>query len=52
VGRQGVLAARVPSRHDRSPFARAPWLVPALCSALAALAIVRVRWRALRARVP
>jgi apolipoprotein N-acyltransferase len=51
VDAQGVLAAEVEPRSDRSPFARAPWLVPALCSALALLAIVRAH-RAGRAAAP
>lgn len=43
VGVQGVLAAPLAGRSDLSPFARAPWLVPALAFLVAGgcLALVR-----------
>jgi apolipoprotein N-acyltransferase len=43
VGATTVLDAVVVGRRDRSPYARAPWLVPAVCFLLAALAILRER---------
>jgi apolipoprotein N-acyltransferase len=35
---EGTLEARVVGRRDLSPYARRPWLVPASCALLAALA--------------
>ncbi len=32
VGAQGILRGRVAGRTDLSPYTRAPWLVPLLCS--------------------
>jgi len=43
VAQRGVLALDVETRTGLSPFARAPWLVPLLCSLGAAAAIVRGR---------
>jgi apolipoprotein N-acyltransferase len=44
-GERGVLRARVVGRSDRSPFSRAPWLVPLLAAlgAGAAIAFVIIR---------
>lgn len=39
-GEEGVLRGRVGGRADLSPFARAPWAVPALCVLLAAAALL------------
>ncbi len=39
VGEEGVLSARVEGRRGLTPYSRAPWLVPAVCTLLAALAI-------------
>jgi apolipoprotein N-acyltransferase len=41
VGESGLLRARFEGRSDLTPFARAPWTVPALCAALLALAFGR-----------
>lgn len=41
VGESGLLPARFQGRSDLTPFARAPWVVPALCAALLALAFGR-----------
>jgi apolipoprotein N-acyltransferase len=43
VGEERTLAARFAGRHDRTPFSRAPWLLPALTFALAAAALWRAR---------
>lgn len=43
VGEAGVLRARISGRRDLSPFARAPWAVPAAAGALAVFAIVASR---------
>jgi len=43
VGETRTLEGHVVGRRDRTPFSRLPWLVPALCALLAALAIVRSR---------
>ncbi len=45
VGEQGALRGRVRGNLELTPYSRAPWLVPLVCSALAAFAIVRA-WRA------
>ena len=45
VGEEGTLRARFEGRRDLSPFARAPWLVPAAAGLLAAAALVRARRR-------
>jgi apolipoprotein N-acyltransferase len=47
VGETAVLEARVAGRRDRSPFAHAPWLVPALAIALAGIALLGDRLRRL-----
>jgi apolipoprotein N-acyltransferase len=41
VGERGVLHASFQGRSDLTPFARAPWVVPALCAALLAVAFGR-----------
>jgi len=41
VGERGLLPALFQGRTDVTPFARAPWAVPALCLALVALAFGR-----------
>ncbi len=41
VGKSGALPALFQGRSDLTPFARAPWVVPALCLALLALALGR-----------
>jgi len=41
VGETKTLSATVVGRTDRSPYARAPWAVPALAIALAVAALVR-----------
>lgn len=41
VGESGLLTARFQGRSDLTPFARAPWVVPALCAALLAVAFGR-----------
>ena len=41
VGERGVLPARFEGRFELTPFVRAPWLVPALCAALLAVAVGR-----------
>jgi apolipoprotein N-acyltransferase len=46
VGAQGTLLAGVEGRTDRSPYGRAPWLVPALAVLVAAAALGRDRLRA------
>jgi len=46
VGEEGTLFGRFAGRRDLSPFARAPWLVPAACLALAALGLLGARRRA------
>jgi apolipoprotein N-acyltransferase len=43
VGEEGTLEARFQGRADLSPFARAPWLVPAACALLALAGLVRAR---------
>lgn len=49
VGEEGTLRAEVAGRADLSPFSRAPWLVPLVALAVAALglAVARLgsRWR-------
>ena len=45
VGEEGTLFARFEGRRDLSPFARAPWLVPAACLLFAAAALLRARVR-------
>ncbi len=40
VGESGVLPARFEGRSDLAPFARAPWVGPALCVALVTLALL------------
>jgi apolipoprotein N-acyltransferase len=52
VGETTVLRALVPTRDDRAPFTRAPWLVPAAAVALAALASARERISSSRAAPP
>ncbi|HYH46240.1 MAG TPA: apolipoprotein N-acyltransferase [Thermoanaerobaculia bacterium] len=37
---EGVLRGRVSGRSDLTPYARLPWLVPALCCLVAAFAII------------
>ncbi len=39
VGERGVLQVSFQGRSDLAPFARAPWVVPALCAALLAVAV-------------
>ncbi len=41
VGERGVLQVSFQGRSDLTPFARAPWVVPALCAALLAVAFGR-----------
>lgn len=41
VGQEGTLRARFVGRSDLSPFARAPWLVPAACLSLFLIALAR-----------
>lgn len=41
VGESGLLPALFQGRTDITPFARAPWVVPALCLALLAVALGR-----------
>ena len=41
VGESGLLEARFAGRSDLTPFARAPWAVPALCAALLGMALGR-----------
>ncbi|MCZ6508787.1 MAG: apolipoprotein N-acyltransferase [Acidobacteria bacterium] len=41
VGEEGVIAAEISPRHHRTPYSRAPWLVPALSLALTLFAIFR-----------
>jgi apolipoprotein N-acyltransferase len=43
VGEEGILRGRVTGRRALSPFARAPWAVPALCVLAAALAVAASR---------
>ena len=43
VFEEGVIRGTVAGRRGVTPFARRPWLVPAACALLAALAIVRAR---------
>ncbi len=38
VFREGVIKARVLGERDLTPYARLPWLVPALCSIIAGIA--------------
>ncbi|MFL6196701.1 MAG: apolipoprotein N-acyltransferase [Thermoanaerobaculia bacterium] len=45
VYREGVIRARVLGERDLTPFSRLPWLVPALCSVLAAVAVYFARRR-------
>ena len=42
VGERGLLPALFQGRTDITPFARAPWAVPALCLALLAVALGRL----------
>ncbi len=37
---EGVLRGRIAGRSDLTPYARRPWLVPALCCLVAAFAII------------
>jgi apolipoprotein N-acyltransferase len=39
VNQEGVLRLRVLGERDLTPYARLPWLVPALCTVLAAAAV-------------
>lgn len=41
VSEEGIIARRVAGRDDLSPYTRRPWLVPVICSLLAAFAIFR-----------
>jgi apolipoprotein N-acyltransferase len=41
VGAEGILRADFQPRTDLTPFTRAPWLVPLLCTLLAAAALIR-----------
>ena len=43
VGEEGTLVTGLLGRDDRSPYTRAPWLVPALGALLAAAAWIRAR---------
>jgi apolipoprotein N-acyltransferase len=45
VFREGVIRGRVLGEKDLTPFSRRPWLVPFLCSAVAALAVYFARRR-------
>jgi apolipoprotein N-acyltransferase len=45
VFEEGVIRARVLGERGLTPFARLPWLVPALCSVLAAVAVYFARRR-------
>ena len=44
-GEEGIIRGRVGGRSDLSPFARAPWVVPALSGVLALAALVSRRRR-------
>ncbi len=44
VGETATLVAEVTGRRDRSPYSRAPWLIPALVSLVAAGAWLRARF--------
>lgn len=44
-GEEGVLRGSVGGRRDLTPFARAPWVVPAICAVLAAVSLA---WNARR----
>lgn len=43
VGEEGTIAARVVGRSDRSPYTRAPWLVPALSILLSIVGLLATR---------
>ena len=43
VGEEGTIVTGLLGRDDRSPYTRAPWLVPALGALLAAAAWIRAR---------
>jgi len=43
VGDHGVLAANVPGITTLTPYSRAPWVVPAICLAIAGFAILLAR---------
>ncbi|KAB2967327.1 MAG: hypothetical protein F9K18_04435 [Thermoanaerobaculia bacterium] len=45
VGREGTLLVEAAGRDDRTPYSRAPWLVPALCFAITGLAGCAARHR-------
>jgi apolipoprotein N-acyltransferase len=45
VGREGTLLVAAAGRTDRTPYSRAPWLVPALCFALSGVAWLGARDR-------
>jgi apolipoprotein N-acyltransferase len=45
VYREGVIRARVLGVRGLTPYSRLPWLVPALCSVLAAVAVYSARRR-------
>ena len=42
VFREGVIKARVLGERDLTPYARLPWLVPALCSLIAGIASMAI----------
>ena len=52
VEEEGTIVSAVVGRDDRSPYTRAPWLVPALAALLAAAAWLRRAYRAFRASRP
>ena len=43
VGEEGVIRGVVAPRRGRSPYTRAPWLVPLLCVMVAGFAILLSR---------
>lgn len=42
VFREGVIRARVLGEKGLTPYARVPWLVPALCSVIAVIAVIAI----------
>jgi len=45
VNEQGVLEAQITGRHNLTPYARFPWLIPALSTLLVLIACARFRPR-------
>ncbi len=52
VGAEGTLIADFQPRTDLTPYTRAPWLVPLLCTLFAAMALARLALRRRTTAIP